>query len=180
MKFHFTSILVLVFISTITLQAQIPNIKFIQGDTIPYVKGKKDYYEMDLKQEAFTILFEGSELHVCAGIDEGLFRFTQPNTDINADVNSYFFIFKYLAGTENTDFLSIEKDTGNSLNETHGAKSAGAGMSKFTVRSLMDEGDLQPLTEFRKLFLALWLDANKDQLVDKEELIWVKANIKKK
>ncbi len=179
MKIHYL-ICVLLFSVISTSSAQTPNIKFIQGDTVALVKDKNDYYEMDLKQMPFDILFEGSELHVCASVDNGLFKFTQPNTDINADFNSYFYIFKYLAGTKNTDFLSIEKDTGNSLNETHGAKSAGDNQYRFTVRSLMNEGDIQPLSEFKKLFLALWLDANKDQFIDKEELIWVKANIKKK
>jgi len=170
--------LVLIFATLGIIRAQIPNIVFFQGDTLSLKVGKKDYYELQLKGEPFTILFEGNELHVCAGLDEDLFQFTRANTDINADFNSYFFIFKYLAGSSSSDFLSIEKDTANSLNETHGAKSVGNSMYKYTVNSLLNEGNIEGLENFKKLYLALWLDANKDQFIDKEELVWVKANIK--
>ena len=124
-----------------------------------------------------NLVFQGKELHVCAGLDKELFNFTKPGTDINADYNSYFFIFKYLAGSEDTDYLSIEKNTGNTLNETHGAKSIGEGFYQFTLKFLINDGDKQPLSEFKELFMALWLDVNKDQYIDQEELLWVKANL---
>lgn len=156
--------------------AQTPNIHFIQGDTVRLHEGKNGYYEVKLKAAPFNLVFRGKELHVCAGLDKNLFNFTKAGTDINADFNSYFFIFKYLAGSENTDYISIEKDTGNSLNETHGAISIGEGFYQFTLKSLMNNGDNKPLSEFKELYMALWLDANKDQFIDKEELLWVRAN----
>ena len=159
-------------------EAQTPDIKFVQGDTLSLEENKKGYYEIELYKEPFTIIYKGKELHVCAGLDEELFQFTKPDTDINADFNSYFFIFKYLAASEDADFLSIEENTGNSLNKTHGAQAAGGGLYQYTVRSLLNDGDSKPLSEFNRLFLALWLDSNKDQYIDKEELLWVRANIK--
>lgn len=157
--------------------AQTPGISFLQGEIVPLKKGKKDYYQVDLKNEAFTIVFPGKELHVCAGTEEELFKYTQAGTDINADFNSYFFIFKYLAGSEDTDYLSIEKNTANTLNETHGAKPGGDGLYQFTVRSLLNDGEQQQLSDFKALYLALWLDKNKDQYIDKEEILRVRANI---
>ena len=169
--------LALSFAAFYVAQAQTPNIKFVQGDTVGLDESKKGYYQIDLKKDPFTIVFQGNELHVCAGLDEELFEFTKSGTDINADFNSYFFIYKYLAASKDSDYLSIEKNTGNSLNETHGAKSAGSGLYQYTVKSLMNDGSQKLLSEFKELFLALWLDANKDQFIDKEELLWVRANI---
>ena len=137
-------------------EAQMPNIKFVQGDTLQLIKSKKEYYDVDLKGEPFSLVFEGDELHVCAGLDESLFQFTKPETDINADANSYFFIFKYLAGSRDSDFLSIEKDTGNALNETHGAQRANGKNYQYLVKTLMNDGDLVSIGEFKKnIFCAL-------------------------
>ncbi len=160
------------------LSAQIPDIKFVQGDTMSLQKGKKNYFEVELRREAFTLVFKGNELHVCAGLEENLYEFTKPNTDINADFNSYFFIFKYLAGSPDSDFLSIEKDTGNSLNETHGARPAKDGYYQYTIRNVMNDGEINPISDFKKLFMALWLDSNRDQFIDEQELLWVKATLK--
>ncbi len=173
-----TAQLFLMFIAYGVVFSQTPAISFVQGETLPIEKGKSDVYEIDLSSDAFDIVFPGKELHVCAGTSEELFKFAKPDTDINADFNSYFFIFKYLAGSTDTDHLSIEENTSSALNETHGAKPTGDGSTKYTVRSLVNDGDVKPLSAYKEFFMALWLDSNKDQYIDKEELLWVRAKIR--
>lgn len=172
------AVFLLVVISGFIAEAQSPNIKFVQGDTLSLKQGKENYYEITLRKEPFTLIFPGNELLVCAGLDKDLFRFTKPGTDINADFNSYFFIYKFIAASEDSDFLTLEKDAGNALNETHGAQAAGSDRFGYTVRSLAYKGTLKSISEFEELFMALWLDINKDQFIDKEELLWVKAQIR--
>lgn len=170
-------LLFLTFGIAIYAKAQSPDIAFIQEDTLKLEHSNLDYYEVSLGDEPFTILFEGEALYVCAGVGEELFQFTKAGTDSKTDFNSYFFVFKYLAGSENSDFISIEKDTGISLNKAHGMKPAGSGWNQYLVKSVMNEGKMVPLANYNELFLALWLDANKDQFVDQVELLWVKATI---
>ena len=135
-----------------------------------------EYYEVNIKSEPFTLEFEGDELMVCAGLTEELFQYTQADTDINADFNSYFFIFKFLAMEHNADYLPTGKDEAASLNETHGAKPKGDGTYHFKVNSLLVGEEEKPIGAFDEFFLALWLDQNKDQFIDKEELLKVKIN----
>ena len=169
-----------ILVLNVSVEAQFQDVKFVQGDTLTLIESKKNYFDVDLKAAPFSLIFKGNELHVCAGLDESLFEFTKPDTDINADASSYFFIFKYLAGSQESDFLSIEKDTGVALNETHGAFPDGRGYSIYNVRRFMIDGDLVPISEFKRVFFAFWLDKNKDQFIDKMELLWVRANFKKK
>ncbi len=174
-------LLVLVAILTVLPVARAqkkPNITFVQKTNVELKKGEKDYYEIDLKAEPFTLYFEGNELMVSAGLEEDLFQHTKPDTDINKDFNSNFYIFKYVAGSPDTDYLIIEEESANSLNKSHGAKPAGKKMSQFTVRSLLREGKTESIANFKQLFMALWLDRNKDQFIDKKEMMWVKVNLK--
>ena len=112
---------------------------------------------------------------VCAGLTEEVFQYTKAGTDINADFNSYFFIFKFLAMENNADYLPTGKDEAASLNETHGAKPKGDGTYYFKVNSLMVGEVSKPISDFDEFYLALWLDQNKDQFIDQEELRKVKV-----
>lgn len=157
--------------------AQAPNIIFVQDDTITLNKGASGYFEMSLKGKPFTIIFEGDQLHVSTGLNKEMFQKAKADTDINKDFNSNFYIFKYPAMPKDADYLSIREGNALSLNESHGAKPIGENMHKYTVRTLWEDDEELPLSEFKKFYLACWLDANKDQYIDKEELLWIQANI---
>jgi len=149
-------------------------IRFTQnGEAMPLRQQDDGTFKLELKAEPFMIIFPGEELQVCAGIEPGLFEHAQAGVDINADFNSNFFIYKYLAGTSDSNFLSIEKDTGMSLNPTHGAKPYDKGFSFYEVANLQLDGQEYPLSTHDRLYIALWLDKNKDQFIDQEELIHV-------
>ena len=136
-----------------------------------------NYYEVSIKPASFTLEFEGKELMVCTGLTEDLFSHTKAETDINADFNSYFFIFKFLAMEGNADYLPTGADEAASLNKTHGAKNTGDGTSSFTVNSLQVGDEKRPISAFDTFFMALWNDQNKDQFIDKNELIHLKVNV---
>ncbi|WP_297693158.1 hypothetical protein [uncultured Eudoraea sp.] len=135
----------------------------------------KNFHQVTIQPESFTLEFEGKELMVCAGLTEDLFLHTKAETDINADFNSYFFIFKFLAMEGNADYLPIGPDEAASLNETHGAKITEEGKSTFTVNSLQVSGEKKPISAFDRFFMALWNDQNKDQFIDKNELLHLKV-----
>lgn len=142
-------------------------------DLIPSDAG--DYYEVSIKPGPFTLEFKGDELMVCAGLTEELFEYTKAETDINSDFNSYFFIFKYIGMEKTADYLPTGKDEAASLNETHGAKPKGDGTYFYHVNALGFGEDSRPTKDFDTFFLALWLDENKDQFIDKDELLKVKV-----
>ena len=156
-----------------------PNITLVQEKNVTFEKGEKDYYEVSLKAEPFTLHFEGKELLVSAGLEEDLFENTRSGVDINKDYGSNFYIFKYAAGAPDTDYLIVDGESANALNVSHGVLPAGKKKSLFTVKSLFREGKPEPLSNFEQFFMALWLDKNKDQFIDQEEIIWVKVNIVK-
>lgn len=158
--------------------AQTPDISFMQEDKIPLQQAESNYYEIIVKPKPFTILFNGSELHVCAGLDQGLFHAATSKTDINKDFSSPFFIFKYAALPKNGDYLVLYKDGANSLNKSHGAIPF-KGNHQYTVSSIMNGNNQEPVSKLKQLFLALWLDDNKDQYIDDNELLRVKVNIEK-
>jgi len=134
----------------------------------------KNYHQVTIQPASFTLEFDGKELMVCAGLTEDLFLHTKAETDINADFNSYFFIFKFLAMEGNADYLPIGPDEAASLNETHGAKITEEDKSTFTVNSLQVSGEKKPISDFDTFFMALWLDQNKDQFIDRNELLHLK------
>lgn len=156
-----------------------PNITFVQQTNVVLNKGTKGYYEINLKPEPFRLIFEGKELMVCVGLDEKLFERTKAGTDINADYSSDFYIFKYAAASPDADHLVLGNGGGNSLNGTHGAKPhTKTGFFHYTVRTLHVDRKAEPIERFKQFFMALWLDKNKDQFIDKEELLHVKVNVK--
>ncbi|WP_297761175.1 hypothetical protein [uncultured Muriicola sp.] len=173
MKKTVTSFLLFIFLSVYIGYGQGPEITFLQGEQLSLSPLDNDLYELKIKPESFTLVFKGNELHVCTGLSEELFQFTKPETDINQDFNSYFFIFKYIAMPEDANYLPVGKDEAASLNKTHGAKLAGKDSSKFTVASLQIEDELKPLNELKEFYLALWLDTNLDQFIDTSELLKV-------
>jgi hypothetical protein len=144
---------------------------------VPLELQENGVYKLELKPESFTLVFPGEELHVCAGLDEELFEHAKAGTDINADFNSYFFIYKYLAGASDSEFLSIEKDTGMSLNKTHGAKplnkSPNNNRSYYRISSLQSDDKSILLGSVKQLYMAIWRDANKDQFIDPQESMHV-------
>ncbi len=173
MKIKVTSFLLFLFISVYIGFSQGPEISFVQGEQLSLSQLNNDLYELKIKPESFTLIFKGNELHVCTGLSEELFQYTKPETDINQDFNSYFFIFKYLAMPEDANYLPVGKDEAASLNKTHGAKVAGEDSSKYTVNSLSIDGELKPLSDLKEFYLALWLDSNLDQFIDTSELLKV-------
>ena len=156
---------------------QTPDISFFQGKKIVPETSDSGYAQITIKPEAFTIQFQGNELHVCTGLNEDLFLYTAPETDINKDFNSYFYIFKFAAMPANAEYLPVGKDLAAALNKTHGARQAGPDASKFRVSALSIDNEEKPLRTFKAFYMALWLDANKDQYIDKAELLKLKVNI---
>lgn len=173
MKKIATSFLLLTFLSAYVGYSQGQEISFVQGEKLSISQLTNDLFELKIKPEPFTLIFNGKELHVCTGLSEELFQYTKAETDINQDFNSYFFIFKYIAMPEDAKFLPVGKDEAASLNKTHGAKAVDENSSKFTVNSLSIDGELKPLTDFKEFYLALWLDSNLDQFIDTSELLKV-------
>jgi len=173
MKKTVTSFLLFLFLSVYIGFSQGPEISFVQGEKLSLSPLNNDLHQLKIKPGPFTLIFKGNELHVCTGLSEEFFQFTKPETDINQDFNSYFFIFKYIAMPEDANFLPVGKDEAASLNKTHGAKVAGEDSSKFTVNSLMIENELKPVSDLKEFYLALWLDSNLDQFIDTSELLKV-------
>ena len=173
MKKTVTTLLLFSFLAFLNGYSQGPEISFVQGEQLSLSSLDNEIYQLKIKPEPFTLIFKGNELHVCTGLSEELFQFTKPETDINQDFNSYFFIFKYIAMPEDADFLPVGKDEAASLNKTHGAKISGEDSSKFTVNSLMIEDELKPISDLKEFYLALWLDSNLDQFIDTSELLKV-------
>ncbi|MEP1096079.1 MAG: hypothetical protein ABJG78_13275 [Cyclobacteriaceae bacterium] len=159
--------------------AQSSKISFHQGDRIMLNESDSNIFQINIKPEPFTIIYEGIELNVCTGLTKELFLYTKAETDINKDFNSYFYIFKYMAMSKGSEFLPVEKDMAASLNITHGAKRAGPNKLKFKVSFLRVDDKEKPLSEFKQLHMALWLDSNKDQYIDETELLKVRVNIDK-
>lgn len=171
-----TGLLLLLFMSFSAI-AQNPNIAFKQGEKVDMIKIDDNYFEIKIKKKPFTILFEADQLMVCAGLTDQIFKYAKPNTDINADFNSYFFIAKYAAMSKDADYLIIEKDASSSLNLGHGAKKEENGLYSFKVSSLFENGKKTSISKLNNFYLSLWLDKNLDQFVDKEELLWVKVSL---
>jgi len=173
MKKTVFSFLLFLFLSVYIGYCQGPEITFVQGEQLSLSQLNNDLYELKIKPVPFTLIFKGNELLVCTGLSEELFEYTKPETDINQDFNSYFFIFKYIAMPEDANFLPVGKDEAASLNKTHGAKTVDENSSKFTVNSLSIDGELKPLSDQKEFYLALWLDSNLDQFIDTSELLKV-------
>ena len=157
--------------------AQTLDISFMQGEKISLHKTNGNHYEITIKPKPFAIIFNGAELNVCVGFDEALFQAVKTKTDINKDYKSPFFIYKYTALPKNGDHLHLYNTGANSLNKSHGAKKFN-GNYQYTVSSIMASKKLVPISNLKQLFLALWLDQNKDQYIDENELIRVKVKIK--
>lgn len=158
-------------------EGQTPGISFHQGKEIALEQTKNGYVELNIKPEPFTIVFEGNELHVCTGLKEDIFNYTKPKTDINADFNSCFYIFKFGAGSKDSQFLYVGNESPTSLNEVHGAK-VEKKQSTYQVSTLFVNDKENPLSDFKEFYMALWLDSNKNQYIDEKELLKVKVNIK--
>ena len=167
-----------VFLLAITKLSGQPKITFIQGDKLN-LKTDGDLQTIKIKPNAFTIRFEAEELHVCTGLDEDLYQFAKPEIDINQDFNSSFFIFKYLAMSEDADYLPVGKDVAASLNKTHGAKPVDGQHNEFKVVALQVDDKLKKLKQLDEFYMALWLDDNKDQFIDADEYLKVKVVVSK-
>lgn len=157
--------------------ANAQTISFYQGEKeLTLQKTDQEYLQLNLKPEPFTMTFRGDQLHVCTGLTKDIFTNTKPKTDINADFNSCFFIYKYGAMEKNADYLLVGSETPTALNEEHGAIRDGK-QSKFKVNSLYIDEAEKPLSSLKEFYLALWLDGDKDQYIDEKELTKVKVNI---
>ena len=180
-KIRITGIITLSIVAAIFLshgQSYAQDISFVQnGEEIAVNETDYSYDEIAISPEAFDIVFKGKELHAVTGLTSEVYQYAKADTDINADFNSYFYIFKYLAMGEDSQFLPAGKDEAASLNATHGAKPEGKKHSKFTVAALQVEGEDKPVAELSEFFLALWLDVNKDQFIDESELMQVRVVI---
>lgn len=153
-------------------------VKVVQEKELQLQKSDSgDYYEVSITPAPFTLQFEGRELMVSAGLSEDLFASTKPDIDINVDFGSYFYIGKFLAMEEDASYLPTGAHEAASLNKNHGAKSEAGGRSSFEVRFLDVAGDKKPLSDFKEFYMAVWLDQNKDQFIDSDEIIHLKVNI---
>lgn len=178
MKKSLFLVLILLVITVSTTQANMPDIQFVQGEELSLTQTDNNFFEINIKPEPFTIRFKGTQLNVCAGLDESLFQAAKPETDINKDFKSPFFIFKYAALPETADFIVLYKDGANSLNDAHGAKPYEKNMYQFTVSSISTGKHNTAVSDLKQFFLALWLDKNKDQFIDKDEFLRIKISVK--
>ncbi len=175
--FKWILILLMTFSFVCSVNAQTSDIRFMQeGQILPY-QVEKNYHVIGIKPKPFTILFNGPELHACAGLDETLYSAAKSETDINKDFKSPFFIFKYAALPETGGYLVLYNDGANSLNKSHGAKPFES-QYQYTVSSIMKDKNQLPVSNLKQLFFVLWLDKNKDQYIDDSELLRVKIRIK--
>lgn len=177
MKASFILTLLMV-ISVDIVWGQTKLIEFHQADQIELQKPDNDgVYQLNIKPEPFTITFPGELINVCTDLNADLFEFTKPDTDINADFNSCFFIFKSKAMDKEADYLILGTDGSSPLNEAHGARKTDSEHSVFKVSSLSVDSEKLPVSGFSEFYMALWLDSNKDQYVDEAELLKVKVNV---
>ncbi len=161
--------LIMVFIFSNPVYSGTPDITFIQDSIILLSKASGNNYEITAGPGPFTILFSGPELNVCAGLDEEVFKAAGSGVDVVKDFNSPFSIFKYAAMPKDGGYLYLYKDGANSLNQSHGAKPYKKG-HRYTVSSIMSQGRQKAVGTLEKLYLVLWLDKNRDEFIDDDEL----------
>lgn len=155
--------------------AQGPEISIEQdGRALEMRFSEGGYYEVFAKASPFNIVFNHKELMVTGGADYSLFKLAKPGTNISSDYTSNFFLGKFMAIPNPTDYLSLEKDTAMNLNKDKGVKTLNNGWRSIEIRKLYDGEGMLEFADQQSAYFALWLDTNLDLYIDKSELLWLK------
>ncbi|NNE27740.1 MAG: hypothetical protein HKN09_12920 [Saprospiraceae bacterium] len=159
--------------------AQGPEISFEQdGKVLEMRFSEGGYYEIFLKAEPFNILFNHKELMVTGGVDASVFKVAKAGTNISSDYTSNFFLGKFMAIPNPTDYLTLEKDTAMNLTKDKGVVMAKNGWRSIAIKRFSVEDGFTNFSDQKSAYLALWLDTNLDLFIDKAELLWVKIKFK--
>jgi len=159
-------------ITTFTLQAQNPAIKFVQDGKTVKMKKKKGRYVLQLKPAAFTLEYKHKELMLSAGLSKDLFKLTQAKVDAAKDYMSNFYIGKFGAVAKMNDWIYISGDGAMMFSKKTGAIEKKDGTHSMTVNNWYKD-ELEPLSSYEQVFMTLWLDTNLDLFIDPEESLQV-------
>lgn len=122
-----------------------------------------------LKPQPFDILSRYSILNICLSDRRENLANVKAGIDTVKDFSSCFNIAKFFAMDENADYLILDGDGANSLNDAHGMKRIPNGPFIFKVKKIYDakkEKDLEVAQVKGPLYAAFWIDKSGDRIID--------------
>ena len=127
-----------------------------------------------LSKRPFDISYPEGALNLCAWTDDSIFAKAKRGTDTMQDFSSCMFIYKSVAMKADASYLFLSEGSGFSLNPAHGAKKLSAKRASYHVTHLEREGKNTPAIQLsdvkQSIYLAAWMDKNKNQVIDDGEL----------
>ena len=151
------------------------DVMFLQGGQALVMQSDgTDRVVLDVEGKQFDINFPGDNLNVCAWTNESIFEKAKVGSDTMQDFSSCLLMYKSLSMSSDASYLWLSEGAGFSLNESHGARKLSEKRAVYRVTHLAEEasdsGDV-PLSGFKgDVFMALWIDKNKNQVIDAGEL----------
>jgi len=127
-----------------------------------------------LAKAAFDLNYPQGLLAVCAWTDDSVYGKAKVGTDTMQDFTSCMLVYKFIAMPADASYLFLSKDSAFSLTAEHGAKTLSEKRATYRVTHLEQEGKGKPAIPLAnvkgELYLATWMDKNKNQVIDADEL----------
>jgi len=165
----------MIFLASSSIQAQTPEINFVQDGKKLKMKKKKGHYVIQLQPEAFSIDYMHKELMLSAGLTKDLFDVTQPEIDAAKDYMSNFYLGKFAAFGKKSHWISISGDSAMMFSTKKGATVKEDGTNSITIHNWY-KGTEVSLSSHKQVYMTLWLDTNLDLYMDPEEAVQVVLN----
>lgn len=111
---------------------------------------------------------------MCARSDDSVYDKARVGTDTMQDFTSCMLIYKFIAMPADASYLFLSKDGAFSLTAEHGAKTLSEKRAPYHVMHLEQAGKGKPAIQLAdakgELYLATWVNKNKNQVIDAVEL----------